>query len=531
MKTTTRARGAPKALLALAAAALVLTTGAGPQEDPTGSWAAITAGENFSAGGMASDGTYLYTVGGLQMGGFPQAFAQLRRYDPATNTWDTLATLPQAVSDSAAAYFDGVIYSFGGSDPETGALRNSIQAYTIGSNSWDILSATLTVARQGLAASELGGRIYLTGGYDGNTIVDTTDEFNPATGNVQSRAAMPAGLQNHAMAAASGRLYVATGFDNFAGPVDSLYEFNPATNSWDTMAALPAFPRYGAAAFSLQNRVYVTGGLSGVFEAETWEYNPATNTWARRADMADGRYRHGAAALGAKGYVYGGAGVTAGEEYTPPDFAPPPTNVPPTANAGGNRSVDATSSTGATVLLDGSGSTDSDGTIQTYTWTGPFTTVSGVTATVFLPLGNSTVTLIVTDDDGASDSDTVVITVVDSEAPVFTSLAADPCTLWSPNHDMRAITVSATATDAGDSSLTFEIIGVTSNQSQGNDSDWEITGALTLNLRAERDGGQTRVYTISVRCTDNSGNSTVDTTTVVVPHNQGGSGQMTGRNK
>jgi hypothetical protein len=69
------------------------------------------------------------------------------------------------------------------------------------------------------------------------------------------------------------------------------------------------------------------------------------------------------------------------------------------------------------------------------------------------------------------------------------------------------------------------VVSVTSNEPiSGNGEgdtapDWEITGNLTLNLRAERSGGGTgRIYTISVQCTDNAGNSASRSTTVTVPH-------------
>jgi hypothetical protein len=66
------------------------------------------------------------------------------------------------------------------------------------------------------------------------------------------------------------------------------------------------------------------------------------------------------------------------------------------------------------VTLDGSGSSDPDGSIVTYAWDfGDGTTGSGVTVTHIYPsAGDFTVTLTVTDDDGMTGSDTATITVL-----------------------------------------------------------------------------------------------------------------------
>ena len=46
--------------------------------------------------------------------------------------------------------------------------------------------------------------------------------------------------------------------------------------------------------------------------------------------------------------------------------------------------------------------------------------------------------------------------------------------------------------------------------------DWEITGDLTVNLRAEREKkGPGRTYTITVECADTSGNTSASKTTTV----------------
>ena len=73
----------------------------------------------------------------------------------------------------------------------------------------------------------------------------------------------------------------------------------------------------------------------------------------------------------------------------------------------------------ATVTLDGSASFDTDGTIEFYMWEPEDNSYSlfGVNPSVSLDVGIHIITLIVTDDDGASDTDEVIITV---EAPSLT---------------------------------------------------------------------------------------------------------------
>ena len=58
-------------------------------------------------------------------------------------------------------------------------------------------------------------------------------------------------------------------------------------------------------------------------------------------------------------------GCGSSSNNNPPPPPPPPPNEAPTANAGPDQTADE----GTAVTLDGSGSTDSDGTIATYTWT------------------------------------------------------------------------------------------------------------------------------------------------------------------
>lgn len=93
-----------------------------------------------------------------------------------------------------------------------------------------------------------------------------------------------------------------------------------------------------------------------------------------------------------------------------------PTNLPPIADAGPDQTVERTKADGANITLDGSGSFDPDGDPITYNWTWIGGSASGVSPTVVLPMGTTTLTLTVSDAE-LWDADTVNINVVDTTPP------------------------------------------------------------------------------------------------------------------
>lgn len=107
-------------------------------------------------------------------------------------------------------------------------------------------------------------------------------------------------------------------------------------------------------------------------------------------------------------------------------------NQAPIANAGVNRTVEAISSSGASVTLDGTASTDPDGDALTYNWTGAFGTTSVASPTVALPLGVNLVTLTVNDGLGGTSSATVTVSIIDTKSPVITCPSNVTGTFGSP---------------------------------------------------------------------------------------------------
>src|SRR4029077_129080 len=90
------------------------------------------------------------------------------------------------------------------------------------------------------------------------------------------------------------------------------------------------------------------------------------------------------------------------------------------------------------------------------------------------------------------------------------------------------VTITVIATDLVDPAPVSHIVSVTSNEADngngdGNTSpDFIITGALTLQLRSERDGNTDRIYTITIASSDFSGNTAFGTVTVTVDQTSNG---------
>lgn len=182
---------------------------------------------------------------------------------------------------------------------------------------------------------------------------------------------------------------------------------------------------------------------------------------------------------------------------------------PPVITVPADTTTEATSAAGAVVHF--TVTATEGGTIDCGTWD------SGHT----FPLGTTTVTCTATNASG-SDTGSFNITVVDTTPPVIVSVTPSPDAFWPPNHRMEEVTVNAVAVDVADPAPTAVILSVSSNQPANGTGDgdtapdWEITGPLTVNLRAERSGNQDRVYTITVQVSDESGNTTTGTCEVRV---------------
>jgi hypothetical protein len=142
------------------------------------------------------------------------------------------------------------------------------------------------------------------------------------------------------------------------------------------------------------------------------------------------------------------------------------------------------------------------------------------------PKGVTSVTCTAMDEAGNVAMRSFTVTVQDTEAPRILDVRPSQTELWPANGKLIPINLAVNATD-NCGAIDAQITNVSSSETEtgGADStlpDWNITGPLSVDLRAERTaGGPGRIYTITVRCTDSSGNGSTRDVTVTVPHDQG----------
>jgi environmental stress-induced protein Ves len=151
------------------------------------------------------------------------------------------------------------------------------------------------------------------------------------------------------------------------------------------------------------------------------------------------------------------------------------------------------------------------------------------------PIGTTTVSCTAADSrgNGANGMFNVIVTKTgptDTSAPVIVSITASPDELRPANHKLVDVTITVEATDDTDPAPYSRIFAVTANEAidaagSGNttDYDYNVTGPLTVELRAERSGqGQDRIYRIFIETYDAAGNRTTGNVTVRVPRDGNG---------
>jgi hypothetical protein len=229
------------------------------------SWATVAACQNK-----------IYVIGGL-------ADKPTQVYDPATNTWANRTSIPESSSRQKANVVRDKIYVMGGAIFPQGIIKTSASNYVYdpATDSWSTMAPVPTPV-EGYASAVLDDKIYIIGG--GTTTgfpIDaskTVQIFDPESNQWSNGTSIPTGVSCAGACTTSGlfapeRIYVVGGTTRVSGgwlsidpeaesKTDLTQVYDPATGEWSLAAPMPD-KRWFVSLLNVDDLLYAVGGQNG----------------------------------------------------------------------------------------------------------------------------------------------------------------------------------------------------------------------------------------------------------------------------
>ena len=237
--------------------------------DPrTDSWANLTSLPTATRGpGVAIDNKGLiYVIGGYS----GTSISNNQIYNVTSNTWASGTAIPTAVWMSGATTgIDGRIYVAGG---ESGTTKNVLQIYNTTSKAWSSGAPMSTARQQFQAVAAPNGLIYAIGGYTGSSATATVEAYNITANTWTAKASLPSAVMVYgATLGPDGLIYLFGGSNAYVNDgtpfFNTVYSYDPVSNVWYTNTQSLPTPRreLSAATSSYNDRMYVMGGANGSY--------------------------------------------------------------------------------------------------------------------------------------------------------------------------------------------------------------------------------------------------------------------------
>jgi DNA-binding CsgD family transcriptional regulator len=205
--------------------------------------------------------------GGYTAAGVPTAIVE--RYDPAADSWSTLAPLPAPRFAYAIAAYQNRVYVMGGWDGQR--YVDTVFMYDAAANRWTT-GTPLPLARGFSAAATLDAAIYVVGGYADGREFNNCDRYLPADNRWETCAPLLVTRGGLGLVTASNRVYAIGG--GWTGYLAFSEWLDPSTNQWTVMATPFVGQWRGMGVTVVGNDLYVLGGWTGQYQTVVEKYNP-----------------------------------------------------------------------------------------------------------------------------------------------------------------------------------------------------------------------------------------------------------------
>ena len=233
------------------------------------------------------------------------------RYDPTTNTWETLVSMSVPRHGVACTVLNGKLYAIGG------VGLSSVEIYDPTSESWSTGPALPSEVNHGTAIT-VNSKIYLVGGRNASEqSLNQVLCFDPSTIQWTNKVNMPTNRDGGRLVWFENRIWAIGGRDG--GSINKVESYDPSSNIWQSEQSLTIASNWHVA-WVANSKIYVCGGYNDSNRLNTVVvYNPTTKQWSNSGNLPENKYVADAVILNDQVYVI--AGQTASGVYSNKVFA------------------------------------------------------------------------------------------------------------------------------------------------------------------------------------------------------------------
>lgn len=220
-------------------------------------------------------------------------------------SWSQAAPLPTARHTSAAVDGLGRVYAIGGGN---GVNTAEVLRFDAESNTWNSV-APLPQPRRGHATcSDAYGRIYALGGTNAGGVVSANAYRYDSSTNVWTTLAPMNGTRDtfNAYCAPNGMIYIFGGANNLGQELSSIERYNPLTNTWTVLPATLSDARFAPGCAGPDGKFYIVGGWSPGYTSLVEVFDPKTETITTYTSLDRASNNHSCVARGNYIYAIGG---------------------------------------------------------------------------------------------------------------------------------------------------------------------------------------------------------------------------------
>ncbi len=236
----------------------------------------------------------IYIIGGNTSGNLTE------RFDPISNSIETLTYMSTSRVGVASTVFNQKIYAIGGQG------LSSVEVFNDLTDQWTSASDLPNIVDRGTAITH-DEQIYLIGGR--NSIgqdINQTILFNSSSNTWLNRASMLTKRHSHKLVSFEGRIWAIGGWNESSdSALNQVESYDPVTNSWRFEESLNRL-RAWSVAWVANGGIYVGGGYDGSYLKSIEFYDSSKKQWLTVGEFPENKYASDSAVINDKIYIFAG---------------------------------------------------------------------------------------------------------------------------------------------------------------------------------------------------------------------------------